>query len=127
MDQSTPCVLDHRTTVRAVGAAALDLLLSAAAGERREPACPAAARRTVSGTSLLRQPAHGGHTGGEPQTHPAADGYSGNRSSVSETELEPSGGRPRNLPVPAARLGDRAAQPGLEHRYYVHSDARRVP
>src|SRR5580658_7058237 len=103
MDRSTPCALDHRTAVRAVGPAALDLLLPTAAGERPKPASPAAARRTVSGTSLLRQPAHGGHPGREPQTHPAADGYPGDRSSVPETELEPTGGRPRDLPVPAAR------------------------
>ena len=35
--------------------------------------------------------------------------------------------RPRDLPVPAARRLDRAAQPSLEHRYYVRSDAGWLP
>ena len=46
---------------------------------------------------------------------------------LSETELEPSGARPRGLSLPAARRLNRAAQPSLEHRYYVYSDAWRLP
>src|ERR1035438_4175347 len=127
MDRPATCALDHPTAVRTAESAALDLLLPAAAGERREPAPDAAARRAVSGMSLLRQPPHGGHAGGEPQTRPAAHGDYGNRSSLSETELELPGAGSRDLPIPAARPVDRAAQPGLEHRYYIYSDAWRVP
>src|ERR1700685_1180384 len=119
--------LDNRTAVRTAGSAALDLHLPAAAGERGEPTADAAARRAVSGMSLFRQPPDGGHAGGEPQTRTATDGHSGNRSSLSETELEPAGAGSRDLPVPAARPVDRAAQSRLEYRYYVYSDAWRVP
>ena len=127
MDRSATCAPDHPTAVRTAGTAALDLLLPAATGERREPAAAATTRRAVYEMSLLRQPPHGRHVGGEPQTRAATNGYSGNRSPLSETELEPPGAGARGLPVPAARPGDRAAQSGLEHRYYVYSDARRVP
>src|ERR1022692_1749349 len=58
---------------------------------------------------------------------PAAHGDYGNRSSLSETELELPGAGSRDLPIPAARPVGRAAQPGLEHRYYIYSDAWRVP
>src|ERR1022692_3699448 len=87
MDRPATCALDHPTAVRTAESAALDLLLPAAAGERREPAPDAAARRAVSGMSLLRQPPHGGHAGGEPQTRPAAHGDYGNRSSLSKPNL----------------------------------------
>src|ERR1022692_782208 len=99
MDRPATCALDHPAAVRTAESAALDLLLPAAAGERREPAPDAAARRAVSGMSLLRQPPHGGHAGGEPQTRPAAHGDYGNRSSLSETELEPPGAGSRDMGI----------------------------
>src|SRR5207342_2374801 len=52
--------------------------------------------------------------------------HSGHRSPLSQTQLEPSGAGSPDLPVPAARRGNPAAQPRLEHRYYLHSDAGRV-
>src|SRR6266702_3390698 len=115
------------TAMRTARVAALDLLLPAAAGERGEPAPAAAAGRTLPGVSVFRESPYGGHAGGEPQTHPASDADSGNRSSLSETELEPPGVRPRGLSVPVAGRLDRAAQPGLEHRYYLYSDEGRLP
>src|ERR1700683_3869863 len=121
MDRSRTFALDHRTAVRTAGSAALNLLLPAATGERREPAADAGTRRAVSGIPFLRQSPDGGHAGGEPQTRAATIGYSGNRSSLSETELESAGGRSRDLPVPAARPADRAAQSRLEYRYYLYS------
>src|SRR6185436_16768910 len=127
MDRSTTSTPDRAAAVRTAGPAALDLLLPAAAGERGESASAAATRRAVSGLSVLRQPPHGRHAGGQPQTHPAADAPSRSRSSLSQTELEPPGAGPRDLSVPAAWRLDRAAQPGLEHRYYVRSDAGRLP
>ena len=127
MDRSATSAPEHPTAVRTAGPAALDLLLPAAAGERGEPAPAAAARRAVPGVPVLRQPAHGGHVGGQSQAHPAADAHSGHRGPVSETQFEPPGAGPRDLPVLTARSLHRAAQPGLEHRYYLRSDAGRLP
>ena len=126
MDRSTTSAAERPTAVRTAGSAALDLLLPAAAGERGEPAPDAPARRVVPEVPVLRQPQDGRRAGGEPQTHPAADAHSGHRSSLPQTELEPSGAGSPDLSVPAARRRDRAAQPRLEHRYYVHSDAWRL-
>src|SRR5450759_5871590 len=117
MDRSTTSALERPTAVRTARSAALHLLLPAAAGERREPAVAPAAGRTVPGMPVFRQPPHGHHAGGQPQTHPAADAHRRHRGPLPQTELEPPGAGPRDLPVPAARRLDRTAQPGLEHRY----------
>src|SRR4051812_8753506 len=127
MDRPTTSVPDGAAAMRPARSAALELLLPTAAGERREPTPAASARRALHGVSVLRQPSHGRHAGGRAQAHATADADSGSRSALSETESEPSGGRPPDLPVPAARRLDRAAQPCLEHRYYVPSDAGRFP
>src|SRR6185437_5406321 len=127
MDRSTTSAPECSAAVRTARRAALDLLPPAAAGERGELAAAPETRRVVPGLPVFRQPPHGGHAKSQPQAHPAADAYSGYRSALSETELEPSGSRPRDLPVPAARRLHRTAQPGLEYRYYVHSDAWRFP
>ena len=126
MDRSTTPAADGSAAMRTVGSTAFELLLPAAARERGEPASAPAARRAVPGSPVLRQPAHGGHAGGQSQAHPAADADSVYRSPVSETEPEPSGGGPRDLPVPATWRFHREAQPSLEHRYYVPSDAWRL-
>ena len=39
---------------------------------------------------------------------------------------KPNGPARRSVYLPAARRGDREAQPRLEHRYYLPSDARRL-
>src|ERR1035438_325075 len=103
MDRSTTRAPEHWATVRNARAAAVHVLLRAPAGERREPAPAPAARRTVYGLPVLRQPPNGGHAGGKPQTHSAADAHSRHRSALSQTESEPSGTWPRDLSVPAAR------------------------
>src|SRR5579872_3055063 len=126
MDRSPISAPECSAAVRTARRASLDLLSPAAAGERGEPAAASAAGRVVPGLPILRQPSHGRHAGGQPQTHPATDAYFGHRSSLSKTELEPPGPRPRDLPVPAARRLDRTAEPSLEHRYYVPSDAWRL-
>src|SRR5689334_2724128 len=117
MDRSTTSRSECAAAMRTAGVAALHLLLPAATGERAEPASAAEARRVVHGVAVLRQPPHGRHARGQSQTNPAADADSGHRSSLSETELEPPGARPRGLSVLATRRLDRTAQPGLEHRY----------
>src|SRR5690242_18312387 len=127
MDRSTTSAAECSAAVRTARRASLDLLSPAAAGERGKPASAAAARRAVHGLPVFRQPSHGRYAGGQPQTHPAADANSGNRSTVSEAPSEPSGSRPRDLSIPAARRLDRTSQPGLEHRHYVPSDAWRLP
>src|ERR1700728_1107311 len=116
MDRHTPSSPERSAAVPTTRVAALDLLPPAAAREHGEPATAPEARRVVHGLPVLRQPPHGGHAGSQPQAHSAADAYSGYRSSLSETELEPSGGRSRDLPVPAAWRQDRTAQSSLEHR-----------
>src|ERR1700693_6076180 len=126
MDRSHSSAPEHPTAVRTAGSAALDLLLPAPAGERREPASAPPARPTVPEAAVLRQPQNGRRTGSEPQTHPAADAHPGYRSPVSQTEPEPPGAGSRSVSVLAARRRDRAPQPRLEYRYYLHPDARRL-
>src|SRR5579864_988604 len=127
MDRFPTSALDGSAAVRTARRTAFHLLLPATAGERRKPAPAPAARRIVSGLPVLWQPPHGRHAGGQPQTHPAVVTHRRHPSPLSQTELEPSGARPRDLSVSAAWRLDRAAQPGLEHRYYLHSDAWRLP
>src|SRR5512146_2308543 len=127
MDRSTTSAPECSAAVRTAWRTSLDLLSPATAGERGEPASAPAPRRAVLGLPVFRQPSHGRHAGGQPQTHPAADAHSGHRSALPETELELPNSRSRDLSVPAARHLHRTAQPSLEHRYYVHSDAWRLP
>src|SRR5450631_2429567 len=127
MDRPGPRWPDRLAAVRTDRFAALDVLLRAVAGERGEPAPAPAARRTVYGVPLLWQPPDGGHAGGEPQTRTAADEHSRYRGALSQAESEPPGARSPDLPVPAARCADHSPQSGLEHRYYLHSDAGWLP
>src|SRR6185369_3953023 len=127
MDRSTTSAPDRPPAMRTARCTALGLLLPAAAGERRKPATATPARRTVFGIPVLRQPPDGGHAGGQPKTDAAAHAHRRHRSSLSQTELESSSARPRDLSVSAARCLRRAAQPRLEQRYYLHSDAFRLP
>src|SRR5262245_20637570 len=127
MDRPTTFGAECSTAVRTAGDPAIHVLLRATGGERREPGAAPETRRVVSRTSILRQPAHGGPAGRESQARSAADADCRDRSNLSQTEPEPAGAGSRDLSVPAARCLDRAAQPRLEHRYYVHSDAWRIP
>src|SRR5580658_3575531 len=123
MDRSRSPAPQHSTAVRTAGSAALDVLLPAAARERREPATAPPPGPTVSEASIFRKPQTGRRAGDEPQAHSTADAHPGHRSPLSQTEFEPSCARPPDLPVPAARHGNPPAQPRLEHRYYLPSDA----
>src|SRR5438045_694617 len=98
MDRSTTSAPECSAAVQTARRASLDLLSPAAAGERGEPASAPAARRAVLELPVFRQPSHGRHAGGQPQTHPAADAHSGHRSALPETEPEPPGSRSRDLP-----------------------------
>src|SRR3984957_8155486 len=126
MDRSHSSATHGSTAVRTAGSVPLDLLLPAAAGERGEPATDAPARSVVHEAPVLRQPQNGRRVGYQSQTRAAADAHSGHRSPLSETELEPPGAGSPDLPVPAARRGNPPAQPRLEHRYYLPSDAWRL-
>src|SRR5579863_4474335 len=123
MDRSATSAPQYSTAVRTAGSAALDLLLSAAAGERGEPAPDAPARRAVHEAPVLRQPQDGCRVGDQSQTRATVDAHSGHRSSLPQTQLEPTGAGSRSVPVPAAWRRHRKAQSRLEHRYYLHSDA----
>src|ERR1700733_12222463 len=127
MDRSPASAPQRATAVRSAGSAALDLLLPAAARERGELAVVARARRAVPEVAVLRQPQDGRRVRRGPPSRPAADAHFGNRSSLSQTAPESPGAGSPDLPVPVAGSCDRAAQPGLEHRYYLHSDAWRLP
>src|SRR5450432_3012886 len=126
MDRSRSSAPQHSTAVRTAGSAAFDLLLSAAAGKRGEPAPDAPARPVVHEAPVFRQPENGRRTGDQSQTRATADADSGHRSPLYQTELEPPGTGSRNLSVPAARRRHRKTKSRLEHRYYVYSDAWRL-
>src|SRR5580658_1029064 len=126
MDRSHLPTPQHPTAVRTAGPTALNLLLPASAGERGKLAAVAHPRRVVSEGTLLWQPEDGRPVRRGPPSRPAADAHPGHRSPLSETELEPAGAGSPGIPIPAARRGDREAQPRLEHRYYLPSDARRL-
>src|ERR1700683_3830981 len=127
MDRSATSAPECPTAMRTARSAALDLLLPAAAGERGELASAPAARRVVPQDPVLRKSEDGRRTGSEPQTHPAADAHFGHRSHLSQAPSQSPGAGPPDLPVPAARRGNPPAQPRLEHRYYLHSDAWWLP
>ena len=126
MDRSRPSSPQHSTAVPTAGSAALDLLLPAAAGKRGEPL------RLMRKLDQLymKLPFFGksqdGRWGG-PSSCPAAHADIGNRSALPQTVSESPGSGPPDLSVPAARHRDQTAQPCLEHRYYLHSDAWRLP
>src|SRR5712691_7483322 len=126
MDRSPASAPQHSTAMRTARSAALDLLLSAAAGERGEPASDAPARRAVHEAPVLRQPQDGRRVGDQSQTRATADAHSGHRSPLPQTQLEPTGAGSRSVPVPTAWRRHRKAKSRLEHRYYVHSDAGRL-
>src|ERR1700688_4545059 len=90
MDRSHSSASKHPTAMRTAGSASLDILLSAAAGERRESASPPQAGPVVLEAPLFRQPQNGRRAEGKSQAHPAADAHPGHRSPLSQTELEPS-------------------------------------
>src|SRR5579863_2312222 len=126
MDRSRLSATHRSTAVRTAGRAALDLLLPAAAGERGEPAPDAKAGPVVHEAPVFRQPQDGRRVRRGPPSCPAADAHFGNRSALPQTASESPGSGPSDLSVPATRRSDRAAQPRLEHRYYLHSHAWRL-
>src|ERR1700677_4829618 len=126
MDRSHPSATQHPTAVRTAGRAALDLLLPAAAGKRGELAPDAKAGPVVHEAPVFRQPQDGRRVRHGSPSCPAADAHFGNRSALPQTASESPGSRPPDLSVPCTRRSDRAAQPCLEHRYYLHSHAWRL-
>src|SRR5947209_8643466 len=126
MDRSCASEPEHSTAMRTAGSAAFELLLSAAAGERSKSGSAPPTRSVVFEAPLLRQPQNGCRTGSEPQAHPAPDAYPGHRSPLSQTKFKSPGAGASSLSVPAARRGNPPAQPRLEHRYYLPSDAWRL-
>src|SRR5690349_18033496 len=101
MDRSYASEAHGPTAVRTAGSSAFDLLLSAAAGERGEPAPDAPTRPVVHEVPVFRQPENGCRTGDQSQTRATPDADSGHRSALSQAQLEPSGAGSPNLSVPA--------------------------
>src|SRR3954453_2968212 len=126
MDRSCTPEPNHSTAMRTVGSAALELLLSAAAGERRKSASAPPAGPVVSEAPVLWQPQNGCRAGSKPQENPTPDAYPGHRSPLSKTESKPAGAWSPSLSVLVARRGNPPTQPRLEHRYYLPSDAWRL-
>src|ERR1700730_13077557 len=83
MDRSRSSASKHPTAMRTAGSVSLDVLLSAAAGERRESASTPQAGPVVPEASLFRQPQNGCRAEGKSQAHPAADAHPGHRSPLS--------------------------------------------
>src|SRR5271168_3179880 len=78
----------HRATaVRTAGCAALELLLSAAAGERGELAPATRARRVVPEAAVFRQPQNGCRVRSGPASCPAVNADFGDRSSLPKPRL----------------------------------------
>lgn len=117
------------TTMRTARVAALYFLPSACRREQGEPGSDAATGRTISGIAVLRKPqvrrAAGTRTAttDQPKTRATTHAVNGHRSLVPEAESESSGSRTRDLSVFAPQCHCQPAHPGLEHRYYLHSDA----
>src|SRR3954447_12426063 len=122
---------DAGATMRTARIATLDFLLSARRRDQGESASHAAAGRTVLGVALFRKPqvcggaGTGVATGGQPKTSATTDADHGHRGLVPEAEPQPSGSGPRDLSILASRRHHQPAQPGLEHRYYLYSNALR--
>src|SRR5947209_9641289 len=125
MDRSCTPEPNHSTAMRTVGSAALELLLSAAAGERRKSGSAPPAGPVVSEAPVLWQPQNGCRAGSKPQENPTPDAYPGHRSPLSKTESKPAGAWSPNLSVLVERRGNPPAQPRMDHRYYLTSYARR--
>ena len=117
------------TTMRVARFAALYFLPSACRREQRESGSDAATGRTVSEIAVLRKPqvrrAAGTRTATthQPKTRATTDAVDGHRSLVPEAESELSSSQTRDLSVSAPRCHCQPTQPGLEYRYYLHSDA----
>src|SRR5580658_594310 len=126
MDRSGSFSSERAAAVSFARTTRFHLLLSAASGERGEPALAAPARRTLSGVSLLRQPQDGRATPCESEAHAEAHAPRRDRGAISQAESQPSGAGSSDPSLSAARRTNRETKPCLEHRYYVHSDAWRL-
>ena len=89
MDRSRTSEPECSAAMRTARRASLDLLSPATAGERGEPASAPAPRRAVPGWPVFRQPSHGRHAGGQPQTHPARDAPDRTRPGGAAASAEP--------------------------------------
>ena len=118
--------------MRAARAGALGRLPAAPAGQRRRSGADAADRRAVHGVAVPRLAADGGDAAGrgpagQPQAGAAADAPDGDRGARPEAADDEAGAGPQDLPLPAARPGDRPAEPGLGGRHHLHPDRPRLP
>ena len=131
MDRSAPLEDQRSSPMPTARACAIELLLSGAWGERREPAPDAPAGRTVPAHALLRNPAHDSMASRsemqrQPQTGRKADAANGPGSHLSQAAIVRSWARRSHLSVSSAEPGDHQGQSGLEYRYNLHPSAARL-
>src|SRR5512132_74457 len=130
MDRSQPSESERFSPMRAGRLGAIELLLRADLRERTESVAASPARRALHTLPVLRQPAYAGGVEArcrvwhQPQTHSTVNGRSRASGNSSEAASEPSGARPRDPSVSAARCRNPFGKPRLEQRYYVCSAAR---
>src|SRR4051812_13763101 len=89
-------------------------------------------RRAVPGASVPGLAPDGadavaGWRAGEPQAGAASDAADGDRGARAEAEHLAAGAGAQDLPLPAAGLDDRAAQPCLGGGHHVHPNRARLP
>ena len=107
-------------------------LSQAATGQRQRPRGKAAHRRAVHRATVLRGATDRPHAerGGlsdRPQARAQADAVDGDRGARAEAANDQARSGTQDLSLPAARSGDRAAEPGLGGRHHLYPDRPRLP
>src|SRR3954453_5755773 len=131
MDHSSTSTDLSAAAVRAVGPGPIQLLLSSAAGILGEPVLHAMAGPGIHRTTVLRRGeddgriAEPGPSGGA-QTSAAVAPGNGIDGGLRQTSIESQSIGAQALSLSVKGRGHRAPQSGLEHRYHLHSLARRV-
>jgi len=77
MDRTSTSRDKHHSSVRAVGVAALDVVLPGTGRNDRKLGAHVCDRRAVSQDTVLREPQDGRNVWLQPQTDPATDGHRG--------------------------------------------------
>src|SRR5262245_3294868 len=103
MDRAATLPVERLAAVRAVGPAAIDVLLPPAGRDGREPGANAADRRAVPQMAILRQPEVGLAALGQSQARAAADAADGNRGDLSQATNDLARRWAQDLPVFTAK------------------------
>src|SRR5450432_3592767 len=120
----------NRPAVRITFVATILLLLLAGSRVGGEFAPAPHARRTLPRTSNTGQPQAGRDAllqvwpGDQSQARSTSATHSGPGSFLSQTSTQQARSRSPDLSLSAPRRRNHCAQSGLEHRYYLHSNAK---